>query len=417
MKIAVVVSTFPSISETFVVNQIVYLLDKGHDVSILAFRKGSLDKVHQNILDYKLLEKCVYYEFPSDSKLERYCQFFKFFFSLKQKNWIVFNNVVRASKSLKTFLSLNILFKAQWFLAYKFDLIHIHWAVNAKEISFLKEKKIIKTPYFVTFHGYDIQPNLIEKYRNDYQLILKNVSSIFVNTLYTAKLVNQLNFNKEIVILPMGLDTNKFKRKSNLEKKDIFTIIFCGRLIKLKGPDLAIKILNELINVRGIFKIEFLIIGEGVLKQDLIDLIEKFNLKNHIKLLGKLNQEEIIEKMSISDVFLLPGIQEQHTNLAETQGLVIQEAQSMQLPVIVSDVGGMKYGVLDNETGFVVGQNDIIGFSDKIEILYNNPNLKIKMGNNARDFVTRNYDNNVLGTKLERQFNFFLESTKSICKK
>jgi len=412
MKIAVVVSTFPTISETFVVNQIIYLIDKGHDISILAYNKGKLDKLHQSILDYKLLDKCKFYESPNSNKFKRYYQFFKFIFSFKNANWNVLKNCFKASNNLKSFLSLKLLFKAQWFLNSKFDLIHIHWANNARLIAELKEEAIIDIPYFITFHGYDIQPNLIENYKIDYKLILKHVSLIFVNSIYTDELVKQINYKNNNILLPVSLDTLKFKRNKDKINSDKFKIVFCGRLIKLKGPDIAIEVLNDLVNIKNIHNIELLIIGDGELKQQIVALIDSYKLTNYVKLFGALTQDEIIEKMSESDVFILPGVHEEITNRAETQGLVIQEAQSMQLPVLVSDAGGMKYGLIDNLTGYVIKQNDIKEFSNKIEKLINNPTLKLKMGNDARNFVVKNYDLNYLGNKLENHFYNFLKSNQ-----
>jgi colanic acid/amylovoran biosynthesis glycosyltransferase len=414
MRIAVVVSVFPTISETFVVNQITYLLDKGHEVTLLSYHKGSLAKVHQNITDYNLLKKCLYFKNPSKNSIRRYFQIFKLFYVSKIVNWSVLFSVFKNPNEL---WSLKLAFKSQWFLANKFDLIHIHFAPNARDIAFLKEKNIISIPYFISFHGYDIQPNLIENYKKDYKEILSNASKLIVNTRYTESLVKQLETEKDIIVLPVSLDTSKFKKINNLKKTIGFKILFCGRLINWKGPDITVEILNDLVNIKGYLDIELIIVGEGEYREKVVEVITKYKLNAYVKLLGALTQEEVLEQMNISDVFLLPGISEPMTDRAETQGLVIQEAQSMKLPVLVSDAGGMKYGVVDNETGFVIKENDIEEFSNKIELLYNNFDLKEKMGVNARKFVTENYDLNVLGGKLEQQFQDFLRSYNDLAYK
>ena len=56
LKIAVIVNVFPKLSETFIVNQITSLIDKGHEVKIFAQSKGDVLKVHKNIRDYDLLK-------------------------------------------------------------------------------------------------------------------------------------------------------------------------------------------------------------------------------------------------------------------------------------------------------------------------------------------------------------------------
>lgn len=401
MKIAVVVSKFPTVSETFVINQIIYLIDQGHDVSILAYRKGNFEKIHQSILDYKLLEKCIYFENASSNLFGRLIQFFKLLFNANSINWIVFFRIIRKPK--EWFVFKNAIY-AQWFLTNQFDLVHVHWAHNAKLVALLKEKKIINIPYFVTFHGSDIQPNLLNSYKIDYEKILKYSSAIIVNTEYTKSLVMNLVTEEKILILPVSLDTLKFKKNGNLNKMNDFTILFCGRLIELKGPDVAIEILNDLVNNKKYQDIKLKIIGEGDFRKDLIETIKRYKLSENIELLNEMTQEEVLLQMSLSDIFLLPGIQEPNTNRAETQGLVIQEAQSMELPVLVSDAGGMKYGLVDGETGFVIKEKDIKGFSDKIEYLYKNSSIRINMGIKARSFVVENYDINILGKRLENIF-------------
>jgi colanic acid/amylovoran biosynthesis glycosyltransferase len=75
---------------------------------------------------------------------------------------------------------------------------------------------------------------------------------------------------------------------------------------------------------------------------------------------------------------------------------VLQEAQAMELPVVVSDVGGMKYGLIDGKTGFVVKEGDVEGFVKNVERLIKHPELKIAMGLSGRQFVIQNYDNHTL---------------------
>src|SRR5690606_21303860 len=99
---------------------------------------------------------------------------------------------------------------------------------------------------------------------------------------------------------------------------------------------------------------ELLIIGDGPDYNFLQSMINDLNLENIATLLGSMTQERIKDYFSSSDIFLFPGICDPDTRRCETQGLVIQEAQAMEVPVVVSDVGGMKYGLIDGVTGFVV---------------------------------------------------------------
>jgi colanic acid/amylovoran biosynthesis glycosyltransferase len=107
--------------------------------------------------------------------------------------------------------------------------------------------------------------------------------------------------------------------------------------------------------------------------------------------------------MSESDIFVLPGIDD--NGRSENQGLVIQEAQAMELPVLVSNVGGMPEGLIDGESGFVVAEYDLEGFVQKIIWLSENADRRNSMGKAGRNFVQGKYDMVILTKKLIKIYN------------
>jgi len=402
LKIAIILNSFPVISETFIVNQITDLMDKGHEVSIFAFQHNKCEVIHQRILDYRLLEKTVYSQGIKISRYGRYFSFFKFLISNRRDfNFTkITNHFEFRKRGIKT-LNLSNYTRFKWILdSSPFDIIHVHFGTIAPYIAEMKTMGYFANTCFVTsFHGYDVSPHLMFKYPQTYEILFQEVDLITVNTKYTESLLHQLTSPEKIKVLPVGLDTSNFKKNIIHINKD-FTILFVGRLIEFKGPHLAIEILNLLVQ-RGFGNIKLIIIGNGELKDQLEEIIKNYNLQEKVELTGALSQERIIELMETAHVFLLPGIYDKNGR-AETQGLVIQEAQAMELPVIVSDVGGMKYGLIDGKTGFVIKEKDIEAFADKIELLIDDEALRIEMGQKGRQFVVENYDSKILGTRLEK---------------
>jgi colanic acid/amylovoran biosynthesis glycosyltransferase len=151
--------------------------------------------------------------------------------------------------------------------------------------------------------------------------------------------------------------------------------------------------------------LKLVIIGEGILRSTLEELIMEYNISDKVILKGAMSQLEIKEEMNAACMLLMPGIIDSKTQNVETQGLVIQEAQAMELPVVISDVGGMKYGVLEGKSGFVIKEADIIGFANIIEQLILDPVTANKMGVAGREFVIANYDNKVINDKLLAIYN------------
>jgi len=280
----------------------------------------------------------------------------------------------------------------------QFDILHAHFGINGAIISEIKRWKHLKGIRFITtFHGYDMhKPSFFKNY---YQYLFTKGDLFTVNSNYSRNLLENLGcLSKKIEKLPVGLNTSLFVSNRPIKVNNCINILFVGRLIEFKAPNLVVTICSELQSKNINFKCR--IIGDGELFESLSEQIKFLSLQDKIELYGGQTQEEIIHAMDKSDIFLYPGIYDK-TGRAENQGLVLQEAQCMKLPVLVSNVGGMPEGLINGITGYVLNVGDIQGFVEKIEFLYRNPQTVEKMGNNARDFVENNFSSEALGNKLE----------------
>lgn len=401
LKIAIVVGFFPTISETFIVNQINALLEAGHKVSLLAYKQQDLQIKHSSYDRYNLLEHVTYFKPFPKHKAKRVVHFFNWLLSQKDIS------LKRVFKTMNVFKfgalasSFKLFYEMQWFLqTHEFDIIHAHFGHNAKRIAYLKSLGFLENSKLIaTFHGYDLVPNNEDFYKEEYKHLLAQSDAFTVNTPYLKQLITPLQPMCPIHILPVGLDTSYFKNESTELASSFFKIVFCGRFVALKGPNIAIDILKEL-HQRGFTKVQLHLIGDGELLSNLKAQVSKLKLNEFVSFYGEVSQDKIKEIFDNADVFLLPGIKDPNNHTAETQGLVIQEAQAMGLPVVVSNVGGMKYGLLDGETGFVVNAGDTVSFANALERLILNPDLKKSMGVKGVDFVKANYDNSILLKQL-----------------
>lgn len=391
-RIVFFVDSFPSYSETFIYNQIYFLLDKGFYVRILALkaRNGLSISPHKKMIEYGLESKC-------DISRTRYnlnivWNFLKFpLISISfLRNW-------NAKKSFFFIQNLNLLLKYS-----DFDIIHSHYGhlgalvCDLKSFGFFKNSKLI-----CSFHGEDVSHNYPGAFQKKYFNIEKFADVITVNSQYTFErlVISVDKVWNNLVILPVPVDVDFFKPSYSLKQiKNYFKILFCGRLIELKAPTFAIKIVNELVRLG--YPVQLDIVGDGKEHQNCLDLISNLGLENSVKLHGALSQESLINIFEQADIFLFPGIKESKTLKSEAQGLVLQEAQAMQLPVVISNAGGMKYGIIDGVTGFVVQENDLFGFVDSCIRLLENPDLRASMGLAGREFVETNFDINFIGGKL-----------------
>jgi colanic acid/amylovoran biosynthesis glycosyltransferase len=112
-----------------------------------------------------------------------------------------------------------------------------------------------------------------------------------------------------------------------------------------------------------------------------------------------MTQDEVRELYADSHIFILSSVTAANGD-REGQGLVLQEAQAMGLPVLSTLHNGIPDGVLDGESGFLVPEKDADALAEKLTYLIENPENWPEMGLAGRKFVEERYDINKLNDRL-----------------
>ena len=409
-NIAFFLHSFPVISETFILNQIVALIDDGHHVDIYSKFNSGEKKQHQKSIDYKLMERVVFLDSLPQNRISKLKLFFtKILKYPNLRDFLLFfsyiNYLIYYKKKYVSFYAvIHFLGKPDY------EIIHAHYGmtgnlvVDFKSIGLFKKAKLI-----TTFHGFDFKV----PYNEFYDKLFKVGSKFTVNNNYSKTKLVELNCPTEkIAILPVGLDIADFNKPliNSPERNHVFTIIFIGRLVEIKAPDTFLDICTQL-KIKDKFQYKAIMVGDGDQKELLNEKIKAEDLNDIVMMTGVQTRDEIKTHLSNADVLIMTG--REMDGLAETQGLVIQEAQLCGLPVIIANVGGMREGIIENETGFVVVADDISAYVENINFLYDNPELKIKMGAAGKQFVTTNYDSKILNKRLIDIYETELSSIKN----
>ena len=399
LNLLVIAETFPLISEAFVVNHLVSIQDKVGNIEIFSFSQPKASQAVNPLVEkYRLLQKTTYgYAVPNNILLRfgkalllalRHIRYLPLFYrALNVKKY-----GVRAYR-LKLLYHLAGLLRMQ-----KPDIIHCHFGTMAYELLLVKSLGLFRDiPVVVYFHGYDIQHVNLDNYPNYHQLLFKEASKVYTNSEYSRKQLVNLGCQTTLEVLPASFNASFFQRDSEMPSSEKFRIVSVGRLIELKGMDTSIDVIAELVR-QGYKNIVFNIIGEGPERTKLEQKIKDLQLQQYVNLCGAMPQDQVKEYLSRSDIFLLMGRYDSF-NRAEAQGLVIQEAQAMGLPVIVTDIGGMPEGVIANETGFIIDPDCPEVAVDKIKLLIENPERRKKFSAKSIEFAKHKYSNKTIGGK------------------
>lgn len=349
MNITYIVGSFPRLSETFVLSQITGLIDMGHEVNIIAARPSGEEIVHDDVKEYGLLEKTTYVKGSS----------------------------LKPGFEISTELLDTLLFT---------DIIHAHFAAWPAEIG-MALSRMTQIPFIFTAHAYDIfiNPN-IERLKSLSQNASRIITVTEFNKNYILEMIGNA-YTDKIEIIRCGIDTEKFLPEKR-EGGDTVTILTAGRLVEKKGIRFAIEAFSQLSNKKHL---ELRIIGSGPMKEKLQSLAEELNLQNKIKLLGEQPQSVVVNEMKGADIFLLPCVTAENGDM-EGLPVVLLEAQAMELPVVSSIHTGIPEGIIDEKTGFLIPEKDVSGIAEKLEMLINNPSLRLEMGQRGRKHIEERFN-------------------------
>ncbi len=394
MTFVFVVDAFPSVSETFILNQITGLLDLGHEVVIFSAARPEDRDFHDDIRKYDLLRKTYYHNDRDSNKFSRMFWGLLLIIRYGYRNPKAVWNSLNFFKYGREALSLNYLYKVMLFLAIgKIDIILCHYGPNGNFAALMKELGL-QGKLVTMFHGYDIRRG-IEQGGAIYAPLFKRGDAYLSISEYNYK--NLVAFGAPVEKIhhhPVGIDMERYTYSTRSNPlKGAIKILTVSRLVKEKGLFYGLEAIHKLINERSLVNIEYYILGDGPEREDLQAQAQKLHIKDRVYFMGSQTQEAVIRVLSESHLFFLPSI-------AEALPVVLMEAQATGLPVVATDVGSVTQVMVDNKSGYIVPARDSSAMCDRLEYLIRNPQLWAAMGEAGRRHIEERYDIKKLNQRL-----------------
>lgn len=396
------VGYFPALSETFVLNQITGLIDRGHKVDIYASSPRRESAVHPDVDNYQLLQRCHYRHVP-DSKLIRYLKMLVLFLMYFHKNpraLIQSLNVFKYSRealSLQLFYSVISIIKSG---VKDYDFIYCHFGPYGNLGVFLREIGAIRGKVVTTFHGYDITSYLKERGSGVYSTLFEKGDLFLpISQRWKERLVALGCPEDKIVIHRMGINASHFPFvKNTVSQGEVVNLVTIARLVEKKGVEYGIRAVAQLV-VRH-YRIRLTIVGDGPLRQELQKLIADLNMEEHIFLVGPKTQGEIFELLKEADLFMAPSITASNGD-QEGIPVVLMEAMAIGLPILSTWHSGIPELVRDGVNGYLVPEKNVLLLAHKMKELIDNRWTWGNMSRAGRQIVEEHYDIHRLNHKLE----------------
>ena len=309
------------------------------------------------------------------------------------------------SKITNVFITIVILINAiiLTFIILFNNISIVHARSRAPAWSCLIASRITSRRFVTTFHGtYNFKSSLKKLYnsvmvRSD--LIIAGSNFIFSHI--KENYSNYLNQKKKLLVVFRGINVDYFDPTTKLEteekkllkqweiEKDKKIILLPGRLTTWKGQEVFIEAIN-LVNIELGYEAFYAVIlgsdqGRDLYKKKLIRLSEQYRLTKQLRFIDHCKDMALAYK--VSDIIVSASIE------PEAFGRVSVEAQSMEKPIIASNIGGSNETVVDEKTGYLFKAGDAKSLSQKIlkTLTIDETQLKL-IGNEGRKNIVQKFN-------------------------
>ena len=252
----------------------------------------------------------------------------------------------------------------------------VHARSRAPAWSCLFAAKLTGRKFVTTFHG---TYNFKSKLKKFYNSVMVRSDLIIAGSNFIFSHIKQnyskyLDAKKKLLVIFRGINVDYFDPSTKLDideikllkkwqiEKDKKIILLPGRLTEWKGQEVFLDAIN-LVNIELGYEAFYAVIlgsdqGRDLYKKKLIRLTEQHRMTNQIKFIDHCKDMALAYK--VSDIVVSASIE------PEAFGRVAVEAQSMEKPIIASNIGGSNETVVDEKTGFLFESNNAKSLSQKI---------------------------------------------------
>ncbi len=394
--IVFVTNSFPTLSESFIYNKVCYLKENGYNVTVL-IQTASKDRKYYS---KESLNRIRIISAPPVNNLLLAALIFLLYSIIYP---------TRIQRIFKSFNGHNLMSKFKFtyryfpFMIRKFDIIYFPFSsIGVPYIPLLQLLKKDALIYLSCRGSAEKVKPIINPHRK------QELQKLF-------QLVNRVHCVSQDILevcIKMGLSPNKafinrpainhyeFNNEYlvNRPNNEPIKLITVGRLHWVKYHDFLLLSLSEYQKKGGQFILS--IVGNGPEYERLLFMVTTLGLVNCVKFLGPKSSEEVRMHLAESDIYIQTSISEGISNS-------VMEAMAMSMPVICTDVGGMKELIDDGTDGYLVPLFESEILIQRLNELIKNQNSRVKMGRNARNKILKNFT-------LEKQCAVFIDEYSTV---
>lgn len=296
-----------------------------------------------------------------------------------------------------------------------FDVVNLHYPFygGTESVLFLKRLRTSRLTMVVNFQMDTIGKGLIGLGMTGYAktilpLTLKAADRVIVTSYdYAANSMAASFFQtcpEKFAAIPPGVDTEKFAPRTTSKnqllkygfKSGDIIVLFVGGLDSahaFKGVDFLIETFSHL----RLPETKLLIVGRGNLRENYIRLASQLGISSSVFFDKDVREEDLPSIYNMADIAVLPSV-----DRSEAFGIVLLEAMASGVPVVASNLPGVRDVFEEGKSGLAFRTNDRIDLSEKLATLIANTELRAQMAVEARKMAVLRYNQDVIWEEVER---------------
>lgn len=400
MRIAFLVSEFPNLSETFILDQITGLIGCGHEVDIYADRRGNMAAVHPEVERLRLVERTCYWD-VDPSLPRRAVKGAGLFARMAARGPGVALRAISRKRYGVPAASLVVLHAAARLRRPRaYDIIHCHFGPTGLVGTALRDLGLLSGKVLTSFYGYDLT-SYPKRFGSEAFAPLFQRGDLLLPLceIFRKHLVRLGGDPARMRVHHIGVDCRRFAFSERAAAHDgRVQLVTVARLAEKKGLPYSIRAVAALL--KEFPGLRYVIVGNGPMRGELEALIAELGVGSAVQLAGPKHRDEIAAILAESHIFLAPSITARDGDQEGTP-TVLMEAAAVGLPVVSTFHSGIPELVADGESGYLVPERDLAALTERIRELLRHPQRWAEMGRAGRRIVEEQFNIQRLNEDLE----------------
>ncbi len=287
-----------------------------------------------------------------------------------------------------------------------YDLLHSHSPPPIMSFFGVRCANRKDVPFILTYHcDLELQnifgPLMVQLYERTFGTYTVSKSDRIVTTTNSYGATSRAVWHEEADIIPNAVDSSRFNPDNSgeeIRKKhdlgDDKVVMYVGRIVYHKGLEYFVESAKYLGD-----DTKYILVGEGDFMPELKKIVKRESLENKVIFAGRVTNEELPKYYAATDVFVLPSV-----SRLEAFGIVTMEAMASGVPVVVSDIPGVREVITEGRHGLLAEPMNSKDIAGKVRTILENPDLAQRMGKMGRKRIEEKFTWEKVAEEIEEVY-------------